>query len=380
MFDEKEYREMFSQVTASSDTHRRILNMTNKKKNRPKGVAAKAAVAAIMISLLTVTVSASEIVQNWFTNYLTRWSEEPLTTEQLEFVEENQQEIHQSITQDGYTMELKSVITDGEKAYICVGITAPEDQVLNATVMEGYDPAAPQLLPGNHLHNYLIDENGNPFFGGFRISSEEDQDGLANTQDLVFELTADSEQHGSQPFGTGKVWTLCIEQLIAKYRNTGYMNELIEGKYQGQDNCVFTVEESELLYPEVVLTDGVWEFEICFDAPENRELELIKTPISTTVCTGWTATGEAVYTDVKITSFVLRSFSATVQTDDKTFAPDFLPTRTDEILVIMEDGSSVQLDSESGGPGEQHFRVAAPILLDKVDHVLLPDGTKLPMS
>jgi len=376
MFDEKEYREMFSQVTASAETHRRIMNMAkNTQKHRTAGVFSKVLLAAVMISLLTVTVAASEL--GWFAKYFADGTEEPLSTEQVSYIEENEQHFDQTVTCNGYTMELKSAITDGEKAYICIGITAPENVLLNKTDIEGYSTQKPMLLADNWSTDFLTDRNGDPFFGASRIASVEDYDGMDNTQNLVVELTADDAVMGKEAFGSAREWTLKFENLIAKYDDLAYMNQLTEGKYKGQQDYFFTPEENKRLHPEVVLAEGIWEFKICFVQPDVREVELIEHPVETQTGIGMNSQGEYIYDTVNITSFVIRTLSATICSDNAAYAPDF--TAQEDIFVVMGDGSRVRLESESGGSGKQQLQAEVPILLEDVQYVLLPDGTRLPM-
>jgi len=376
MFDEKEYKEMFSHVTASRETHRRILNMANEKKqHRTVGFVSKVLIAAVMVSLLAVTVAAAGF--GWFVDYFEEESKEPLATEQINYIEKIEQHFNQSMTCDGYTMELKSAITDGEKAYICIGITGPEGTLLNETDIEGYSTEKPTLLAKNWSTDFLTNAKGEPFFGGSRIASVEDHDGRGNTQNLMIELTADDAVLGEAAFGAGQEWVLKFENLIAKYDNLAYLIELTEGKYKDQTDFLFTPEEGEQLYPEVVLAEGVWEFRFQFTQPDVREIELIQAPVAVKTAVGMDVHGDYVYDTVNITSFVLRSLSAAVCTDDATYAPDF--TAQGDLYVVMKDGSKILLDSESGSSGEQQLRSEVPILLEKVSHILLADGTRIPV-
>lgn len=376
MFDKEMYQETFSKVTASEETYWRVMNMANnKKKRRVTGFISKVAIAAVMISALGVTASASEIVRSWLASYLTKGNEEIVSGEQVTFIEENEQVFHQSVTADGLTMELKAAVTDGEKAYICFGITAPEDVVLNETKIEGYSPLKPTLLTDSFRSSFMTDQNGNEFMGYRSIASVEDYDGLSNTQNLVIQLTADQQEAGVPAFGSDMRWTLRFENLVAKYTNDAYFNELMTGKYQNEENFFFTEEESKLLYPEVTLAEGVWDFQIQFEEPDTQKLELIHESVAMKVNSGWDGNGNDVYTSANITSFVLRSLSAAVYMDNTAFAPDL--TAEGDIFAVMNDGSKVRLLSESAGPGEQKFRAELPILLSDVDYVHLPDGTKL---
>ena len=124
---EQEYKEAFSKVTASEDTYRRVMNMA-KEENKPRVTTAfsKVLVAAMMVTVLVVSVSASEVVRSWFASYFTEHVEIPLSTEQEAYFQEQEQHFTQSVTADGVTITLKSALTDGKKAYVCLGITAPE--------------------------------------------------------------------------------------------------------------------------------------------------------------------------------------------------------------------------------------------------------------
>ena len=64
MFDKKEYQEMFSRVTASQDTYRRVMTMSRTKRKNGAPLMRAALVAALIV-MLAITVSASERVQNW---------------------------------------------------------------------------------------------------------------------------------------------------------------------------------------------------------------------------------------------------------------------------------------------------------------------------
>ena len=82
--------------------------------------------AMIALSLLLVGCTVA-YVNGWFTDFFAGRSETPLSSEQIEFIQENEQIIQESQTKNGWTIELKSAITDGETAYVIFGITAPED-------------------------------------------------------------------------------------------------------------------------------------------------------------------------------------------------------------------------------------------------------------
>lgn len=372
MFNEKEYQEMFAHVTASEQTRRRILSMTkdNKKTGRHSGrLASQIAIAAVLVSMLTLTASAA--ARNWFVGFFSESADATLTTEQMEFLESNTQTVEQSQTHDGYTLRVRSMLTDGERAYIAVSVTAPEDVVLSETTMEGYDPAAPYLTFEN-----LDVQSQDDLLCSFAASTREDNDGKKNTQDCVIEVKARQEENGGvEPFGAGRKWTLRFENLGAMYYNRGYYEELMQSKYKNQKDVSLSVEEIEKIHPEVTLAKGTWEFEIQFSEADLRRVELVEAPMAVKVIKGWKENGEEVYETCNMTSFVLTALSATMKVDQKGYAPDV----SGQVFAVMKDGSKVELLVDSGEPGMLHFRTQAPITLEQVNSVQWEDGTVLSM-
>lgn len=328
--------------------------------------------AVIAVMAVSITAFASEEIAGLFRSFFAQRSEENLTSEQIEFIDENEQTIAETQIQEDYTLELKSAITDGTMAYIILGITGPEDAILNKTVIEGYNPDAPSISFSNLESDFLKPKNGK-WLGSMSFMSEEDHDGRDNTQNLVFEILPSAGPEGNAFFSSGTVWTLHIEDLIATYRNEAYRKEL-EEKYPGT-NVLLDDDEGALLYPEVILAEGVWDFEITFGDSDCREIELLDAPITTLACTGWKADGTDVYEEVTVSSFVLRSLSASIMHNGQ--GVDFSNNYDRLIFAVMEDGSQIRLINISGVPGETKLIAETPIILDNVDHILLADGTKL---
>ena len=63
--------------------------------------------AIIALSLLLVGCTYA-YVQGWFTDFFAARSEEPLSSEQVEYIQENEQIIQQTQTKSDWTVELKS--------------------------------------------------------------------------------------------------------------------------------------------------------------------------------------------------------------------------------------------------------------------------------
>ncbi len=253
-----------------------------------------------------------------------------------------------SATQNGYTVALKSVETDGYVARIVLGITAPEGTVISRDPNTG---ETPYFIYPNNFDDFTPAE-GRTVSGGGGWNPQEDGDGLDNTQDLVMEAYATMED-GSAPFSPGTVWNIRFEDLMC-------------GAYHGSPS-------SELL------AEGEWNFAITFgeDNGDYRELELLSDPITAKACTGWKADGTDVLEEFTVTSFKLRKFSSGMTWNliddyygEKDFgsSADFYIWTGNFTYAVMKDGTKIQLT----GSGNSE-----PVDLDQVDYVLLADGTKL---
>lgn len=210
------------------------------------------------------------------------------------------------------------------------------------------------------------------------MGAVEDGDGLDYTQDLLLTVEAEME-NGEQPFAPDRVWKLCIKNLTATYSNLEAQKALDE-KYGGE-YCVFTEEEGMDPYPEVVLAEGAWDYDIRFSDTGARSAQLIRTPVTASVLISGRRIDEPdTWQEVPITSFILNSLSATVEVDTDSI-PELQDYKNGKyVYAVMKDGSQVQLETRSSdGPGRLKLAAARPIDLDQVDHVLLADGTKLPM-
>ena len=252
-------------------------------------------------------------------------------------------------TQNGYTMELKSAITDGQTACITLGLSVPEGVSLTET------PDGQQLYLGfNNTNEVLTRNNWNDTsrWGDWSVYTEDDGDGKENTRNLVIERSLGCD--GELAFAPGSVWTLYWEDLVATYWNT-------------------EKKQTETLWS----AEGTWKFEITFDKDDFRQIELIEEPVTTNVVIGWNSKGD-VYGDVTIKSFVLRSLGATVAFEDRSGElTDYKNGKY--VMVVMKDGTTIQLNETLSSVESTLYRAEAVIDLDQVDHVLLVDGTKLQM-
>lgn len=333
-------REAREETAASHRTHRRFVLLI-------------AAVIALMA--MTVTAFASEHIMGWFQQYFEKQSNAPLSPEQIQFVEENEQVIAETHATNGWTVELKSVLSDSNAVYAIVGITAPADVT---------EEDLRSLWPDMDFY----DENRKPV-GSWGVKLHIGMDGEKTTADLVFELNP-------ADWNSGNAWTLRINRLSKLVHDKEYEQELLNTKYAGQENIMFTDEEAAKIHQQIILVEGPWEFTIDLRQTNNTELEMITIPVTAQTCYGYKPDGTEVLEDVQITSFILRPLGATIKAES-TGALDFTYNADQHIYVVMSNGNRIELFPNWGAVGEQHLGAEAPIILDEVDHVLLSDGTKL---
>ena len=243
----------------------------------------------------------------------------------------------QEATQNGYTLKLKSVETDGYVAQILIGITAPEDIVLSTEKPLHFANWRGMLVPA---------DGSEAAFGP--VNTLDYGYGKANTIDVLLTQSV-TAKNTDAPFAAGSTWTLYLVDLV----------------YSSTDET---------------LTEGEWQFPISFGADncDDRELELLTSPILMKAGTGWLPDGTDVVMEFPVSSFKLRKFSSKIVRDTaaeteeqraKSYT-DFYMWNGHFICVVMKDGTRIELwDQEND----------SAIDLTQVDYVLLPDGTKLPV-
>ena len=117
-------------------------------------------------------------------------------------------------------------------------------------------------------------------------------------------------------------------------------------------------------------------------APEFKDgVELLEKPITLKSLAGYAtdATGSAdpLYEYLTMTSIILHPNGLAVK------GPEIFDSPEDQGAVVMQDGTQIQLTGMGGSPycdeRMSQMKAASVIDLSKADHVLLPDGTKLPV-
>ena len=250
---------------------------------------------------------------------------------------EAQKAISREATQNGYTLTLKNVETDGYVLRVLLSLEAPEGTELPTD--------------GNLDFDYwtLRDGEGEAFDNGiFSTEKLEDGDGKSWTTDLM--LTQNSVLSGQEePFTAGTSWEL-------------YMRDFVYSDWSAETGPV-----------RETLAEGEWLIPISFDGENGdyRELELVQKPITMKASTGWDETGKDVLESFPVTSVKLRRNCILLTADvGERISADFFWFRSTSTKAVLKDGTEVEVLNRT---------FTKPVDLDSVDYILFADGTKLPV-
>lgn len=251
-----------------------------------------------------------------------------------------QAEIPQASTQNGWTVALKSVETDGYVAQIVVSITAPEDMDIENLDLSfgGYGPL----------------QSASGVYASGAFNDIEDGDGKANTKDMLMLAQAHMEED-AVPFAPGSTWNVHIVDIEESWWDSANVQRV-----------------------ENTLVEGEWLFPITFDETNGdyREIELVTEPIKATACTGWKMDGTDVLHEFTVTSFKLRKFSSSMEWERISYmgddrygdSADFYDWTNHHTYAVMKDGTQIRMNED---------RNEKPIDIDELDYVQLADGTRL---
>lgn len=351
-----------------------------------------ALLAAALVGLLLLLVGCGvAYAQGWFAHHFTQESGDPLSPGQMDYLAQNEQLIGESQVQNQWTVELRSAINDGTEGMVILGVTAPEGVSLEPVIED--DHLVSWLSPGNGGRMGwqrdvppVISASEGIDCWGIGGSWEEDGDGLINTKNYVLKLQPNRERSTVDPFGPTAEYYIHIENIVRESDDEEYKQSLLNGKYAGQTDVMFESDEVLRMWKRDILAEGTWDFTIRFNN-SSQEVELLSKPMMTM---GYAYregpplnkflndTIES-YEKIKITSFVLRPLGATIFYECDV-GVNFTIYGKDHIYAVMKDGSQIELeDFGSGGDGYASLEPVSPIVLNEVDHILMADGTVIPM-
>ncbi len=353
-------------------------------------------IAAVIALTLLLVGCAVAYANGWFQQIFSARSETPLSSEQIQYIQNNEQIVGQSQTINDWTVDLKSTICDGRTGYLVFQITAPDgmdlEQYLNAPTVDdkrlsmGNDSASRKAAYSLAVASIgTVDSERNYWYldSGDWIA---DGDGQPNT--VLFCMTIRCEKIDpnkpmllEDPFGKDVSFRIRLMGITLEYKNQELQRE-IEEKYAGQAYIV-DGEEAAGLFCSDILTDEEWEFDVTFDS-DNQFMELITKPVSAQAKV-WRYADEKQWDtvdsleEVQISSFRVTPFGANISYVPKTDAIGISPRIGENvenaIYAVMKDGSRIQLNLT--GNNDTVLQAETPIVLSQLDYILLEDGTKL---
>lgn len=353
-------------------------------------------IAAVIALTLLLVGCAVAYASGWFQQIFSARSETPLSSEQIQYIQNNEQIVGQSQTKNDWTVDLKSTICDGRTGYLVFQITAPDDvdleQYLNPPTLDdkrlsmgnysasrkaAYSLAVASIGTVDSERNYWYLDSGDWIADG---------DGQPNT--VLFCMTIRCEKIDpnkpmllEDPFGKDVSFRIRLMGITLEYKNQELQRE-IEEKYAGQAYIV-DGEEAAGLFCSDILTDEEWNFDITFDS-DNQFIELITKPVFAQAKV-WRYADEKQWDtvdsleEVQISSFRVTPFGANIsyvpKSDTIGISLQLWQDTDDEIYAVMKDGSRIKLDLT--GADATILQAQTPIVLSQLDYILLEDGTKL---
>ncbi len=319
--------------------------------------------AAVLASTLVGTCLASVDGAGWFRNFFAAQSGTPLTEGKNAYLSQSATAFQQSYTTDGYTISLESALSDGVNTIIQFRVDVPEGTVLDAH----------HYAINNWKDFELVSHNGETLrdSGGWDSYDEDPNDNMFSllyvTENNWYEKDID------RIFGT--TWTIRIDGIKSRYMENLYTDDF--------------------RYWDEVLVTGPWEFEITIPESGNRELQFIAEPVSCPATRtrplnladrdeNGQISPDYFQDEVIVTSLRLRALSFAIDfqlSNGEKGNADFAP-----FTIVMKDGTQVLVGVNhtnllgvvgSGAPGFTSFNLGSPVVLEEVDYILLPDGTKL---
>lgn len=316
-------------------------------KTRPtRGFLRKVLIAAAILSLLILTACAAKYVGQLFATYFQQEHFAELSDGQRNYIEQNvQPSVAQPIVteaENGYSVSVGSALTDGKIAYITIDIRAPEGVNLEGGDIRFLEN--PLLIP-EPADGLVLAPDGSSPDAMCDYATVDDGDGLPNTASLMFKVIPSVESEDVMPFDGSIHWTMHAE---------------------GFEKAVFDTEKMDFEYTP--LAEGVWDFDLTFQSIDTRKVELVTEPIP--VMTSNLLRNEYIHEN-QITSFTLSGLSYEMKLTQPEIDGEIQDVG--DAAIVMKDGSQYTLLRLSAHPGS----MAAPIVLDEVDYILLSNGVKL---
>lgn len=346
-------------------------------------------IAAVVAAVL-ILAGCAAYAWHWYTVYFTQKRQQPLSDSQIHYIQDNAQEHQLSQTIDGYTMELKSSISQSDCAYITFGLSGPENvdfsTILDVDSQESLFVKGLKVIPeGSELPADVI------------YKFVEDGDGRNNTINIVLQIEPNMLQEGEPAFGPGKICEITFEGITHWGYDREYEQELLSTKYAGQTDYMLEGEEVQRVHPQTVLAAGDWKFEIELKQADWEMVELLSDSVSAKALVTRAGEKEYEWTEavetITITSIQLRPLGITVtfekpepvetfdwlylNVNQSSAADQQNDANENDLFLMMKDGTKVEFFQTTGAKESALLRSDSPIVLSEVDYLHLSGGVKI---
>lgn len=283
-------------------------------------------------------------------NFFFRRQDATLSDGQNEYIESGTAVIGESVTQNGFTVTVRSAITDGTLAYLLLDITAPENM----------DIARLPLAVDAELSVPSPEDQNSPHISSISTSciAIDDHDEQRNTAAMLL-------QYHIYPF------------LDSQF-------SLADGKARALRLNEIFYHETDYPYEKQLLAKGEWAFSITFTTINDRETELLTAPVYASC---HQISGKKV--EASIFSLRLKGLSATVyytlpaaevQEASDFGVLTFITTDGNRIFAYPQKaGQTVQVAGDYFVPGtDAHYcayELSAPADAEQIAAVQLQDLT-----
>lgn len=358
-----------------------ILDARNEKRKDASFYKKIALIIAAALSLILLT-GCTLYVWNWYAIYFAWERQKPLSDSQINYIGVNTQEYQQHQTYGGYTVELKSAISEMRSAYVTFGLTAPEGVDLSPLCAPGQEErlSFEKLLA-------MPEESSLP--ANVSYKAVDDGDGRANTLNVVLRIDPVINEGEKSNFGPGKTCKIQFDGIVRWSYDREYEQKLLSTKYAGQSDYMLTSDESSRVHPQVILAAGEWKFEIELAEADTEMVELLTAPISAKMLVSREGASEYESEDtveaVTMTSIQLRPMGVTVVFERPEPVEKLISVYVDaaqfngegSIFVMMTDGTRINLFQAEGAKDTASLSADSPIVLKEADYLQLSDGTKV---
>lgn len=261
--------------------------------------------------------------------------------------------VDQSVSSNGYTITLESVISDGYRSFFKFRVTAPTGSILDG---DRYVFDCSSQITGKN------GEDLNLTFNAAGDETLEDNNITDNEITILYESTTAPTEESAGIIKHGTVWTISISKI---------------SEYLIVDDGA---EKHRELRKEI---PGEWVFSITFDESTllSDEYECLSTPVR---CPAKRYMREHRFpVTVQFTSFKIRAFGGTL-CYDKPLTGFWEGIELEPLFVHLKDGTVVKAHFRTGQNKTDHwesvFEFPIPMAVEDIDYIEFPGSQKIFIS